>query len=131
MIAESAVYTVTKHLFTLKPLASFSGVDEVTYAGMPTWFGQCLSMHIRGEGGDLKKLHWPTLKTKKRRKDEYSRAKTVEVSTRSGWNVKLDWLGFAERNGVVVPGGYEQGRPPRRMTSKEEGSKEEDLNDGT
>lgn len=83
-----------------------TGVDEVTCGGIPPWFGECLAMRIRGQGGELERLHWPTVKTKKRRKVEYSRAKTVEVSAWKSWDAILDWLDFAQRNGILVPDGH-------------------------
>ena len=89
------------------------GVDEVTYGGIPHWFGDCLAMRIRGQGGELKELHWPTVKIKKRRKDQQSRTKTVEVSAWKSWSATFDWLDFAERNGIVVPDGFEHGQPPQ------------------
>lgn len=50
--------------WTLKPLTGITGVQEITVsfshaAGEPSWrwFGQCLVLRMRGEGGELKEVN--------------------------------------------------------------------------
>ena len=58
---KSETRTVSDQLlFALEPLASFQGISDITVRGAPDWFKQCLEMRIRGEGGELEILNWPT-----------------------------------------------------------------------
>lgn len=89
-------------VFVLEPLASLQGISDITLRGAPEWLKQCLEMRIRGEGGELETLNWPT-KTVKRQQKGSRRKIEVEVSTRHGWQPTLDWKQFATRHGIELP----------------------------
>jgi len=54
---------VINRAWALEPLVSTPGIEEITFslshsAGEPSWrwFGQCLILRMRGEGGELKEV---------------------------------------------------------------------------
>jgi hypothetical protein len=100
---NSDIRTVSDQLmFALEPLESLRGISYITVHGAPEWFKQCLEMRIRGEGGDLKILNWPTKTVRRQQKGSRKRVE-VEVSTRQGWQPMFDWRHFAARNGISLP----------------------------
>jgi hypothetical protein len=100
---DSEIRTVPDRLlFALEPLASLQGTPDITVSGVPDWFKKCLEMRIRGDGGELETLNWPT-KIVKRQKKENRKKIEVEVSTRQGWHPVFDWRQYAARNSISLP----------------------------
>lgn len=93
-------------LFVLEPLAALTGIEEVriTSQWRIDWFTQCLSLRMRGDGGELEELEWP-MKTIKRvkPKDQLKRPGKDTVSAWKTGSPTLDWLTYAQRNGIEVP----------------------------
>ena len=95
--------TVSHRLvFVLEPLASLQGIQDIAVYGAPEWFQRCLEIRIRGQGGDLKTLDWPT-KVVRRQQKGYRRKVEVEVCTRQGWQPIFDWKRFAACNNISLP----------------------------
>lgn len=92
---------IMRHMFTLEPLAQLHALDEIRLVGCPAWFTECLLLRLRGDGGPLSELKWPT--KIERRVRASKRYKKAEVSTRQCWQPVYDWAGFANRNGIAVP----------------------------
>jgi hypothetical protein len=96
-------HTVSHQLmFVLEPLAALQGIQNIAVHGAPEWFQRCLEMRIRGQGGDLKTLDWPTKAVRRQKKGNQKKVK-VEVSTRQGWQPLFDWKRFAVRNDIPLP----------------------------
>ncbi|KAF3052857.1 hypothetical protein E8E11_010219 [Didymella keratinophila] len=72
-------------------------VPIVEFTEVPGWFAQCLAMRVRGEGGDLDTLKWPT-RTLNRKKGRFM--EPWQQSRRRDSQAKLDWMSFARRNGI-------------------------------
>jgi hypothetical protein len=89
-------------MFVLEPLAALQGIQDIAVYGAPEWFQRCLEMRIRGQGGDLKTLDWPTKAVRRQKKGNQKKVK-VEVSTRQGWQPLFDWKRFAVRNDIPLP----------------------------
>ena len=97
---------VNRGVFILEPLAALTGIEEVIIGSDPRldWFMQCLSLRMRGEGGELKKLEWPTKTTRRLRlRDKGKRPRKTTVSTWKPGIPTLDWFDFARRNGIEIP----------------------------
>lgn len=105
------------HMFTLEPLISLQGIPNVNIVGVPDWFKKCLEMRMRGEGGELTTLTWP-VKLIKRRPDPFKKAKKAEISTREGWQPRLDWREFAQRNSIAVPAHIDIFFPPPQNSAQ-------------
>lgn len=107
----------TTRAFILEALANIPGVEEVVLSSEEHihWFAQCLALRIRGEGGELKPLEWRMQTIKSHRwKDDLTKAEEVTVTT---WKVglpTLDWMEFAQRNGIAIPPGAERKYFPKR-----------------
>jgi hypothetical protein len=101
-------WITNRGIFALEPLAALTGIKEVSITSQWRigWFTQCLCLRVRGEGGELKELEWP-MKTVKRLKpkDQLKRPGKDSVSTWKPGRPMLDWLEFAQRNGIEVPAG--------------------------
>ena len=89
-------------VFVLEPLAELQGIHDIAVYGAPEWFQRCLEMRIRGQGGELKTLDWPT-KAVRRKKKGTKKKVEVEVCTRQGWQPIFDWKRFAVRNNIPLP----------------------------
>lgn len=100
-------------MFALECLAEVTGTPTVKFDGIPEWFGQCLGLRMRGEGGDLKTLEWPD-KTFRRKNHSRSLSK---VSTKVSWQLVFDWQEFAERNGTEMPEDVGRFSPPDRKVA--------------
>lgn len=89
-------------MFVLEPLVALQGIQDIAVYGAPEWFQRCLEMCIRGQGGDLKTLDWPTKLVRRKKKGSRNKVK-VEVSKRQGWQPIFDWKRFAVRNEIPLP----------------------------
>lgn len=89
----------SKLMFVAEPLAALKGLDHVYCAGFDPWFGACLEMCIKGEGGDIKQIDWP-VKEIRRRNPTGGKKHPAQISERQWWQPKLDWREFALRNGA-------------------------------
>lgn len=89
-------------MFALEPLALFQGIPDIEMRGVPSWFQNCLEMRIRGEGGELRTIDWPTKVVKRKLKGSKKKVK-VEVSTRECWQPVFDWNEFMKCNGLLQP----------------------------
>ncbi|KAH7382646.1 hypothetical protein DE146DRAFT_235051 [Phaeosphaeria sp. MPI-PUGE-AT-0046c] len=101
-----------RYMFGLESLAALRGIADVEITGVPDWYAQCLQLCIQGKGGEVEETEWPEVKKKKVKKTAWgqvkSSKKTVMVSTRKWWQPMLNWIEYAERNGVEVPMGVER-----------------------
>ena len=103
-------------MFTLEPLVEMPTIQNIEFIGLPEWFTTCLTMRIRGEGGDLLLTEWP-VKTVKRKVDSWRADRRVQVSTGHCSQPVYDWREFALRNGIALPKDAERIFPPTQETS--------------
>ena len=67
-------------MFTLEPLAFLRGIEEVEIQDVSDYLKQCLELRIRGQGGELVNVEWPTKVVHHKRKAK-AKPRTVETST--------------------------------------------------
>jgi hypothetical protein len=104
--------------FTLEVLSGLKRqLKKVTVEGPPSWFAQCLVLHLTGRGGPpVSKLSWPT-KIKRRKITHVpskQKWKFKRVSTRKDWQPTLDWREYALRNGIELPDDIDRYFPPSK-----------------
>ena len=102
---EEYVLRAEKSMFALEPLVHLRpalNVREVTVMGIPTWFASCLEMYIRGDGGHVNKVDWPTRPMEIRNKNQQLKREAF-VSLRTWHQPVYDWREFANRNGIELP----------------------------
>ncbi|KAF2999872.1 hypothetical protein E8E13_008043 [Curvularia kusanoi] len=87
----------TRGMRILEVLRELPRVECVEFAGLPTWFATCLALCIRGEGGQVQLLDWPTLRWENRL------GMVNFTSTRPEDVPLLDWGEFAHRNNIELP----------------------------
>ena len=51
---------VGEHMFALEALCGLKAIPEVSVTGVLEWIGRCLEMKIKGLGGDVASIDWPT-----------------------------------------------------------------------
>jgi hypothetical protein len=85
-------------------------MPTVEFTGLPEWFAQCLTIRVRGDGGDLSTSKWPT-ETLNRKKGRF--VEPEQRSTRKDGQAKLNWDLFAKRNGIVMPEDASRFFPPK------------------
>lgn len=99
--------TIDRFMFGLESLAELSGIADVEVTGVPEWYAKCLELCVRGKGGLVERTEWPEVRKKKTKKTAWGQVKrghgTQMVSTRKWWQPVLNWVEFAERNGVETP----------------------------
>lgn len=98
-----------EYMCNLECFAELTHIPIVEFTGLPEWFAQCLTMRVRGEGGDLSTLKWP-METLNRRKGRF--VKPWKQSMRRKGQVKLAWDSFAKRNGIEIPEDASRFFPP-------------------
>ncbi|PVI04536.1 hypothetical protein DM02DRAFT_651484 [Periconia macrospinosa] len=98
-----------KLMFVAEPLARLKGVEHVECVGFDPWFGSCLEMCVKSEGGDVKEIDWPVRQIRRRKNKSGLRGRKsiAEISKRQWWQPKLDWREFALRNGVAYDPNYD------------------------
>jgi hypothetical protein len=105
-------------MFDLEVLSGLKRqLKKVTIEGPPSWFAQCLVLHLTGRGGPpVSTLSWPTkLKRRKTtRVPSKQKWKFKRVTTRQFWQPTLDWREYALRNGIELPDDIDRYFPPSR-----------------
>jgi hypothetical protein len=91
-----------ENAFGLEELVALRGVENVEVTGVPGWFAQCLELCVKGEGGELREIEWPSVRVKRQR-GEGGGTKVMQQTLKQWWQPVFDWKEFAERNGVEVP----------------------------
>jgi hypothetical protein len=107
-----------ENMFMLEGLSGLKRqLKKVTVEGPPSWFAQCLVLHLTGRGGPpVSKLSWPT-KIKRRKITHVpskQKWKFKRVSTRKDWQPTLDWREYALRNGIELPDDIDRYFPPSK-----------------
>lgn len=96
-----------RFMFGLESLAELRGIKDVEITGVPEWYARCLQLCIQGKGGEVQETEWPEVRKKKVKKTAWGQVKRSKgeamVSTRKWWQPMLNWMEYAERNGVEVP----------------------------
>lgn len=99
--------TVDRYMFGLESLADLHGIADVEVTGVPEWYAKCLELCVQGKGGAVERTEWPGVRKKKVKKSAWGQVKKSKgvqmVSSRKWWQPVLNWVEFAERNGVEVP----------------------------
>lgn len=99
--------TIDRYMFGLESLAELKGITDVEVTGVPDWYAKCLELCVQGKGEDVERTEWPEVSKKIVKKTAWGsvkRSKGVQmVSTRKWWQPVLNWVEFAERNGVECP----------------------------
>jgi hypothetical protein len=102
-------YRFAEHMFNLERFTELTHIPTVEFAGLPEWFAKCLTLRVRGEGGDLNALKWP-METRRTKNGRFVRP--WQGSTRQDWQASLDWMEFAQRNGIEMPEDASRFFPP-------------------
>lgn len=102
--------TLDNYMFGLDSLAELRGIVEIRVTGVPEWYARCLELCIRGEGGEVQRTEWPVVEKKKKKKakktarGQVKRSKGAKmISTRRWWQPVMNWMEFAEKNGLEMP----------------------------
>lgn len=93
-----------KFMFGLESLVALRGIKDVRVTGLPEWYARCLQLCIQGKGGQVEETDWPLIQVK-RRVSRLSRGRKMHWITLRKWHQPmLNWIEFAERNEIPVPG---------------------------
>ncbi|KAF2844586.1 hypothetical protein T440DRAFT_372740, partial [Plenodomus tracheiphilus IPT5] len=87
-------------MFSLESLAALRGIKRVQIVGILDWYAKCLELCIKGKGGEVENMHWPEVKISHHKGMKRHHTKTT---TRKWYHPTLNWKGFAEQNGIMVP----------------------------
>lgn len=100
------------NMFTLEVLSGIKRLEKVTVEGPPSWFAECLVLHLTGRGGPpASTLSWPT-ECRMRSVHAPGERKWQRAATRQFWQPTLDWREYALRNGTEFPNDIDRYFPP-------------------
>jgi hypothetical protein len=91
--------------FALEALTPLRGIKNVCISGsVSPWFAECLTLSVRGAGGEVRKAVYEEAEVKKRIGTPGNRKwKKMTVSTQQWYMPEMDWIPFALENEIDLP----------------------------